>query len=334
LAVIGAGHLGRIHSRLLAGDDHADLCAIVDPVESARNAIAEEHGVRAFSNWRAVADEIDAAIIAAPTVHHAEIALGLIESGIHVLIEKPLAFSSAEANAIVSAAEKKKLVVQSGHCERFNPAFQAIRKRDPNVQLIEANRFGPYSFRSTDIGVVFDLMIHDIDLAIALVGKEVIRIDAVGGTVIGPHEDWAQARLEFADGAVAQLSACRTEIDPTRKLKVRGQGFFADADLATGELRVLTPGPALQSGFDPNALNAEEREGWKSRLFDDLLNREVVSGQGNAILEEQRDFVEAIENKHEPRAAGHWAAKAVSVAERILEQIHRSGEQPVLRKAS
>jgi len=334
LAVIGAGHLGRIHSRLSAGNDHAELVAIVDPIESARTAIAEEHGVRSCSHWRDVVDEIDAAVIAAPTIHHAEIAIGLIESGIHLLIEKPLAFSSTEANAIVSAAKAKGVVVQSGHCERFNSAFQGIQQRQPQVQLIEANRCAPYSFRSTDIGVVFDLMIHDIDLAIALTGAGVVRVDAVGDTVIGPHEDWVQARLEFSNGAVAQLTACRTEIDPVRKLKVRAVGFFAEADLGSGELRILTPGPALQAGFDPNALTVEQREQWKSRLFDDLLVREDVAGEGNAILEEQRDFVAAIANGREPQASGKWAAQAVAVAESILEQVHRPSQQPTLRKAS
>lgn len=331
IAVIGAGHLGRIHARLLAAGDHGQLHSIVDPDTAARQALAEQHGVNAFASWTDVVDKIDAAIIAAPTIHHAEIAEGLIAEGKHLLIEKPLASSASAAASVVELARQKGTVIQSGHCERFNPAYQALRPQVHNPRLIQCDRSGPYPFRSTDVGVVFDLMIHDIDLTLDLVGAEVMRIDAVGGVVIGPHEDWAQARLEYSNGAVAQLSACRTAIDPSRCWTVHADGVYAEADFASGSLRVLSPGTAL-SGFDPNALTPTERDDWKTRLFDDLLKREDIPGEGNAILEEQRDFIDAIEQQRPPRAAGEHAARAIDVAERVLHQIHRRAWNP-LRKA-
>lgn len=331
IAVIGAGHLGRIHARLLAAGDHARLHAIVDPIADARNALAAQHGVPAHSDCGAILDEIDAAIIAAPTVHHAEVAQRLIESGKHLLIEKPLAANSQEANAIVAAARKHGVVVQSGHCERFNPAYQTLKQHVKQPRLIQCERSGPYSFRSTDVGVVFDLMIHDIDLALDLVGAEVLRVDALGGVTIGPHEDWAQARLEFANGSVAQLAACRTAIDAARVWKVQSGNGYAEADFASGSLRTLTPGQAIQDGFDPNALSPAEREDWKSRLFEDLLIQEEFPGEGNAILQEQQDLVDAIAEQREPRAAAGHAARAIDIAERILHQIHRDSSVTLRR---
>ena len=201
------------------------------------------------------------------------------------------------------------------------------------IRLIECDRSGPYSFRSTDVGVVFDLMIHDIDLALDLVGAEVLRIDAVGGAVIGPNEDWAQARLEFVNGAVAQISACRTAIDPSRRWKVRGDGFYAEADFAAGTLRTLSPGEPLSQGFDPNRLSPAEREDWKARLFDDLLLLKEFPGEGNAILEEQRDFVSAVQHARVPQAPGVEAARAIEIAERVLHQIRREQTAIPFRRA-
>lgn len=334
LAVIGAGHLGRIHARLLAENEHAVLHSIADPDEDSRRSLAQQHGVPAVQDWRSVVDDIDGAVIAAPTVHHAEIAIGLIEAGKHVLVEKPLAFSHQDAKSIVTAGDQRNVVVQSGHCERFNPAFQAIREHLIGApKLIEARRAGPYSFRSTDIGVVFDLMIHDIDLSLALMKDDIERVDAVGGVVIGPHEDWAQATITFASGSVAQLSACRTAIDPARRFAVTCAQCYAEADLGSGAARILTPGPAIEAGFDPNVLSPAQRETWKPRLFDDLLTRRDVRGEGNAILEEQRDFVQAIQHQRLPYAAGDSAAKAVAVAEQILMRIHGDRRKQSLRKA-
>ena len=199
IAVIGAGHLGRIHTRLLAGDDQFELVGIVDPSATARQAMAREHGVAVFSDFRQLQGQAEAAVVATPTILHHEVASYLLQNGVHVLVEKPITTTVSQANALIQLAGKHSRVLQVGQVERFNPAYRVARKHIRQARYIDSARLAPYTFRSTDVGVVLDLMIHDIDLSLATVQSEVVDIQAMGAAVIGPHEDMAQARLTFAN---------------------------------------------------------------------------------------------------------------------------------------
>ena len=195
LAVIGCGHLGRIHARLLSEIEQVRLVAAVDPDPAARQAVAEPLQIESWSDYQQLPGQVDAAVLAAPTSMHAEIALYLMERGIHLLVEKPMAVTSHDAQQMMLASARHAVVLAVGHVERFNPAFLAVRHQIQQPRVIEAARSGGFTFRSTDVGVVLDLMIHDLDLVLSLVPSPVVRIDATGLPVVtrtrrrrpGPH---------------------------------------------------------------------------------------------------------------------------------------------------
>jgi predicted dehydrogenase len=214
VGVVGAGHLGTIHARLVRTIDDVQLVGIADPDAAARERIAAEIETDVCADHRQLIGRIDAAILAAPTDHHYWIGMELAEAGIHLLVEKPLALTVAEADALVRATRSRNLILQVGHVERFNPAFTAAAARLQRPRFIDAVRASGYTGRSTDVGVVLDLMIHDIDLVLSLVPSEVVEVEAVGTAVLGPHEDLAHARLRFANGCLANLSASRVSYEP------------------------------------------------------------------------------------------------------------------------
>ncbi len=200
VAVIGAGHLGRIHARIAAGLDDIELVAVADPVAACRDAAAAESKTESVADYRELIGEIDAAIVATPTNTHHTVGIELLSSGIPLLIEKPLANHTAAADDLVNLARKQGLVLQVGHVERFNPALAWAASEVHDPKYIEATRTSGYSFRSTDIGVVLDVMIHDLDIVLALAGSTVTNVEALGISVLGGHEDMATARLTFASG--------------------------------------------------------------------------------------------------------------------------------------
>jgi predicted dehydrogenase len=323
VAVIGAGHLGRIHARIAAALDQIELVAVVDPVESARTTAAQEANTRAVADYRELIGEIEAAIVAAPTASHHAIGMELLASGLPLLVEKPLALDVAQANDLVALARKKGLVLQVGHVERFNPALAIVAADVRDPKFIEATRTSGYTFRSTDIGVVLDVMIHDIDIALALAKSTVVDVQALGISVLGRHEDIANARLTFASGCVAQLSASRVSFQQQRTMTVFTPRASSSINFATFESTVVRPREeVLRREFHLDRLSADERAYWKEHLFDGLLVRTQQTAQPvNAIQEEQRDFARAIREGKSPRVDGAAGRNAVAVAEMILEQI-------------
>jgi predicted dehydrogenase len=317
IGVVGAGHLGRIHARLLhqhAADD-VEFVAVVDPVAENRLSIAAENGVRAYAQAEELIGAVDAAIVAAPTKLHREVAGALLEAGVHVLVEKPIATDSREATELVSLAARRRLTLQVGHVERFNPAFEAIATRSSRPTFIEATRHGVYTGRSTDVSVVLDLMIHDIDLALALCDEPVVEVGAHGGTVFGPHFDWAEAELRFASGAVAHLSASRVAPSATRTLRTIDEQGWGWIDFQAKTAKRMTRGKAIGAGQPTTSL---EWTHVKERLFVDYLPVETLTiPSTNAIQDEQRDFIRAIRTGATPRVDGRAGAVALEIAERI-----------------
>jgi predicted dehydrogenase len=322
-AVVGAGHLGRIHARLLASLEDAELVAVVDSIGSQAKAVAEEHGVAALSDYREIIGLADAAIIATPTVTHHAVGTDLLEAGLHVFIEKPLAASAAEAALLVRAADLHRRVLQVGHVERFNPAFTAAAPCLRRPQYIEAERTSGYTFRSTDIGVVLDLMVHDIDLALSLAESEVERVDALGISIFGAHEDISQARLTFANGCVANLTASRASYIANRSMRVFCSSGFASLDFAAPSAKFVLPSESLARGaIDFETLSAVEKQTVRENLFTEHLQLEDLPlTPCNAILEELRDFAASISANRSPQVDGRQGLAAVAVAERVLHEI-------------
>ena len=318
VAVIGVGHLGKIHARLLRGVEEAELVSIVDPVEAARTAVADDLHVPAFADLRPLLGQIDAAIIATPTRFHHAVAAELLNSGVHVLIEKPITPSVADAKELVALAERHSLVLQVGHVERFNPAFVAAQPHIAEPRYIEVFRTAPYTCRSVDVGVVLDLMIHDLDLVLTLAKSEVIAVDALGSAVFGPNEDWAQARLTFQNGCIANLTASRVSPTMQRSMSAHWQGGSANIDFAAKKASLLSHEPVLEEPIDVTQASPAEQSLIKERLFQDYLPlRELPVVDSNAILEEQRDFVTSIRESRQPQVSGRDGLRALDAAERV-----------------
>jgi predicted dehydrogenase len=336
IGVIGAGHLGRIHARLLASVENVELVGVADPLPEARRAVAAENKISETADFRDLIPHIDAAIVATPTRFHHSVAMELIEHGIHLLVEKPIASTVAEAEELVRAASWHNVVLQVGHIERFNPALVPLLPRLARPRYIEAVRQGPYSFRSTDISVVLDLMIHDLDIALWLTGGgasggdvsggAVREVAAVGWTVMGGEDDFAQARIEFSGGCVANLTASRVSHRPRRQMQLWTADAQIEIDFNTRRSTIVETGgnPDRQivataspptPGQQPSA----------DRRFEALLPlREVEAAPQNALLEEQRDFVECIRADREPRVTGEAGVAALDAAHRVLAKIAAS----------
>lgn len=325
IAVVGTGHLGKIHTKLLAQSNLADLSAIVEPQEEARLNIAQEYGVPGFENLEQVMDQIDAAVVATPTQTHFDVACQLLDAGKHVLIEKPIAFSTDESQKIVELANARQCIAQIGHVERFNPAFIAARREIQNVRYMEMQRTSTFTGRSTDIGVVFDLMIHDIDLMLSTVDSPVVDVQALGISVFGDNEDLAQARITFADGTVANLNASRCSFVADRSLKLYGSNGYVQADLANRRLtRICVPQDIQAKQLIFNRLSPEARQGFAERLFNEILPQsELELPATNAIADEHADFVQSIQTGGQPQVSAQNGHQALVVAKRILDAIRQ-----------
>jgi predicted dehydrogenase len=282
----------------------------------------EEFSVRGVANISEVVDEIDCAIIATPTVHHFDVAQQLLKAGKHLLIEKPITLELAQANDLIALAEANELILQVGHVERFNPAFSAVATHVSTPLFIDAVRTTNYSFRSTDIGVTLDLMIHDIDLVLSLVDSPIAAIDAVGSVVIGPHEDIANARLTFENGTFANLTASRVNSEPQRTMRIEGPQGSTKIDFETPTaytIEVSTQTESLQINL-PNT--SEELKDLQARFFVDYLPKtEIDIPDGNALAMEQEDFATAITNGEAVQVSGRDGRDALAVAIEIANQI-------------
>ena len=321
VAVVGCGHLGAIHARLLAARADAELVAVVDPDAGARERTAATHGCRALPEPRDLVGLVDEAVVAAPTGLHAAVALPLLAAGIDLLVEKPIAATVEDARAIVIAARRHGRTVAVGHVERFNPAWRAAAALARGATLVEAERLAPFTFRSLDVGVVLDLMIHDIDLVLSLAPGRLERVEARGLVAAGGHEDAVRARLSFSSGLVADLSASLISPVTSRSLT-----FWADAGIVTVDFNaktVTTLGAAAgvrDGSFVAAAVPAAERAALKERFFADVLPLETTTvADANAIAAEHDDFLEAIRTGRAPLVSAADGAAALEIAARVLE---------------
>jgi predicted dehydrogenase len=310
VAVIGVGHLGRHHARILATLPGATLAAVVDTNTPRATEIAATYGVEAAFDYRDVLGRVDAVTIAVPTELHAEIAVPFLQTGVPVLVEKPMARTLAEADAMISAAAKagaaSPLCLAVGHTERFNPAVAAARSVITDPRFIEVHRLGTFPDRSLDIDVVFDLMIHDLDVVLSIVKADVESIDAVGVPVLTPRVDIANARLRFANGCIANLTASRISRDRVRKIRFFQPATYVSIDYAAQKVDLWRvnqqggPMPSIEGGEVP------------------VVNEEPLA-------RELADFVDAAVTKRPPLVTGEDGRRALAVAQAITDKMGIDG---------
>jgi predicted dehydrogenase len=319
LAVIGVGHLGQHHARILAGLPGVRLVGVADANFDQAQAVARRHQAQAFSSFWPLLDLVDAAVIAVPTSLHHAVARAFLERGIPLLIEKPLTASLAEADELIELANRQQTTLQVGHIERFNPAYEELLRRPMQPRYIECLRAGPYTGRSTDIGAVLDIMIHDLDLVLNLVGAPCRHVEALGVSVMGGHEDLAHARLTFANGCLANLTASRVNPQQARTMRVWSPEGFAALDFAARTLTLAQPSPALRLHGLPATARATLKDDLFTRHFP---MREVSCATGSDQLTcELEDFVAAVRLGRPPRVTGQAGRDALAVADAILHSI-------------
>ena len=302
MAVIGVGHLGRHHARILAATEGVELTAIVDINQQRADAVAQEFGGRSHTDWRDVVDEVDAATVAVPTAVHASIAEPLLERGVHVLVEKPMATTTGEADRLIAVAAARGVTLAVGHSERFNPAVAQARPfiRDP--RFIEVHRLGSFPERSLDIDVVFDLMIHDLDVVLDVVGSDVTAVEAVGVPVLTPRVDIANVRLRFANGCIVNLTASRISRDRVRKIRFFQRDSYVSIDYAAQEVEMyrLVPRAGQMPAIEGGKLEVAREEPLKRELD---------------------DFLDAIRHRRPPVVTAHQGRAALALAARVVERM-------------
>ncbi|MSO82526.1 MAG: Gfo/Idh/MocA family oxidoreductase [Acidobacteria bacterium] len=302
IAVIGVGHLGQHHARILAAMPEVDLVAVVDTNQARAAEVAAKYATSPFTDASTLIGRVDAVTIATPTVSHVQVALPFIEAGVASLVEKPLAASLAEADRLVKAAAARGTLLATGHTERFNPAVAAALPLVSSPRFIEIHRLGAFPERSLDIDVIFDLMIHDLDLLIAVVGSEVVSVEAVGVNVLTPRVDIANARLRFASGCIANVTASRISRERVRKARFFQHDSYVSIDFAEQEVEVYRLVP--QNGGRPAI-----QGGKVDVASDEPLRRELA------------DFVDAIRTRRQPGVTGRDGRAALALATRVAELI-------------
>ena len=324
IAVLGGGHLGTIHARLLQQVSGAELCAIVDPDEGRAVELRSEFPCEIVPTVDSLLEKasVDAAIVAAPTTFHHELGTRLLKRGIHCLVEKPLAPSTQECRELVSVARHNNCILQVGHVERFNPAWASIVGEIGEPRIIEAFRESPLPFRSLDAGVVLDLMIHDIDLVLSLVQSPVTSIQAHGLGWTGPAEDFAQARITFLNGCIANLTASRISTSPRRQMRIFGRDWYSEVDFANRTCFVVDAPEG--DGWQSRVYQPEERRQLMETMFDDFMPKHDVSvPEGNPLLDELCEFVNSIRSVSQPTVTGEAGLAAVDVANQVIQKVAR-----------
>jgi predicted dehydrogenase len=305
IAVVGVGHLGQHHARLLASMNGVQLVGIVDTKPGRAGEIASKLGVPSFTHLGELPlDGLDAVTIAVPTVSHVDVALPLIDAGVSVLVEKPLSSSLDDADKMIESAARRGVVLAAGHTERFNPAVVAALPLVSNPRFIEVHRLGTFPERSLDIDVIFDLMIHDLDLLLTSVKSEVVSIEAIGVNVLTPKTDIANVRLRFESGCIANVTASRISRDKIRKVRFFQPASYLSIDYAAQEAEIYRL--VAQNG-------RPQIEGGKLDIKrDEPLRAELA------------DFVGAVRDRREPGVSGRAGRDALALATKVAETMEAS----------
>jgi predicted dehydrogenase len=304
-AVIGVGYLGRFHAQKYAQLTDCELIAVVDGREDVRKAVAAEVGTTAVADHRDLLGKVDAVSVVTPTPAHFEIAAAFLEAGAHVLVEKPITETPEQAKALIAQAARVGRILQVGHLERFNAAVLAAEPYVSAPRFMECQRLAPYKERGTDVNVVLDLMIHDIDLVQSLAASEIVSIDAIGSPVFSGEIDIANARIRFANGCVANTTASRVSLKTERKLRIFEDAAYISLDLQQKILTLIRKRDGVpQPGQLPVTIEEANLE------------------QGDALKSEIESFLDCIRNNKRPIVSGEDGLRALETAIRITEQVH------------
>tara|TARA_B110000967_G_scaffold153824_1_gene158339 strand:+ start:5547 stop:6509 length:963 start_codon:yes stop_codon:yes gene_type:complete len=313
--VLGAGHLGKIHLRLLQQSEHFELIGFYDPSKENATAVSKEFGYKAFDTIDQLLREVDVVDIVTPTLSHFDCAQQAIARGKHVFIEKPITKTFEEASVLRDMAKEHQVRGQVGHVERFNPAFTAVKEAIQSPMFIETHRLAEFNPRGTDVPVVLDLMIHDIDIILSVVDSKVKNIQASGISVISKTPDIANARIEFENGCVANLTASRISMKNMRKTRFFQKDAYISVDFLEkkSELVRMKEAPQNPGDFDMILQNAE---GVKKQI---LFENPTVTNN-NAILDELDSFAHAIRTNTTPVVSLSQGAEALRVAQQIIDR--------------
>ena len=320
VGIIGVGHLGKLHTKMFSGIKNCELIGIYDIDLSNAHSVGDELKVKVFESEESLLNVVNAASVAVTTSAHYEVAKRCLERGIHIFIEKPITSTITEAETLVKLASEKKLTLQVGHIERFNPALVSLEKYIVNPLFIQSDRLSQFNPRGTDVAVVLDLMIHDIDVILSLIKSEVKRIDANGVPVVSDNVDIANARIQFENGAVANVTASRISQKKMRKMRIWQRDNYIALDFVTGAsemYRLLPLGENISAGVPFGEIGVGEN---KKKLFYEQPETKEI----NALSYELELFINAVINKTRPVVSGEDGLRALTVADDIIKKIEES----------
>jgi predicted dehydrogenase len=304
LGVVGVGYLGKFHAEKYARMEQADLVGVVDTHRSMADGVASKFNTRAFYNHKDLIGKVDAVSIAVPTPDHFAVSRDFLENDIDVLIEKPITTSLEEADELIRLSESRGLIVQVGHLERFNPAVTALQGVVKKPMFIESHRISIYQDRCTDVSVVLDLMIHDIDIILNFVKSDIKSIQASGISVISNHVDIANARLSFETGCVANVTASRISMKNERKIRLFQKDAYVSVDFANHDITLVRKNETTSGGIVPGA---------------DIQKLSFL--KGDALEDELTSFVNAVMLRQQPEVTGQMGRDALKIALHIMDQI-------------
>ena len=300
IAVVGVGTFGRQHARVLSSLPEAELVGVVDQDNERADSVAAEFGCRALADYRQLKDQVSAAVVAVPTARHAEVGITLLETGIDVLVEKPIAPDLESAQALIDAAKQNGRILQVGHLERFNPIVEALQQAATLPLFFEIHRMSTFSPRSLDVDVILDLMIHDLDIVLSMVDSPIERLEATGIPILSAKADIASVRLIFENGCVANLTASRISTEKIRKLRLFQPRQYISIDYAR------------QDGYASGVNAAYE-----------LQYRPFPVSKGEPLVRQAEAFVNAVATRQRPRVTGEQAQAALEVGLKIIGEIER-----------
>ncbi|MEK6677481.1 MAG: Gfo/Idh/MocA family oxidoreductase [Planctomycetota bacterium] len=322
VAVIGAGHMGRHHARIYSELPDCRLVAVVDKNLDRAGEIARQYGSHAYTDLAGLTERLDAVSVAVPTVFHAEVAIPLLEKRIPVLVEKPLAPDTNSARELLQTAQGNQCLLQVGHSERFNPVVQALLKMEVRPRFIETQRISPFTFRSADIGVVFDMMIHDIDIVLHLVRHKDYLIDAVGVSVLGPTEDVANARVRFSDGTVVNMTASRLALKTERRIRVFCPTAYLSMDYQKRTGIAIKVADNLDLIRLARERNFEDLSQMASLDFGSMVKIEpLMVNSVEPLRAEIEAFLHSVRTGAAPAVSAEDGYAAVEMAERITADV-------------
>lgn len=306
VGVIGVGYLGRFHAQKYAAMDNVDLIGIADVDQGRAEEIARECSTQAFTDYRAMLKEVDAVSIVVPTVYHHEVAVACLEAGIDVLVEKPITTTLIEADDLIQRAADKNLILQVGHLERFNPAVLAMQPLLTHPLFIEAHRISVFKNRGTDVDVILDLMIHDIDIILSIVDSPIETIHTVGAPVITPLTDIANARIIFANGCTANITVSRISMENIRRMRIFQPGKYLSVDFSKKEVMSITLKQGVENG---HPLPDISKHGFQDQ---DILELEL------------KDFISNVRHRTQPKVSGNEGRRALDVALQVVRQVNEN----------